>query len=72
MKILTAIPHSLEGRGHRNCVPVQCDCGVSFLWNKDNGEVVKCPTCGTLDKLGWLPQAATVGSLDDANHEGGG
>lgn len=54
MKIETAIPPLLRGRGHNECVPMKCSgCSEQFLlpasdgsrqsWNGD--VVVTCPRC---------------------------
>jgi hypothetical protein len=45
MKVMTAIPHTLKGRGPNNCVPIECDCGETFLFPNGRGRVVTCPTC---------------------------
>lgn len=54
MKILAEIPRSLQGRGHNECTPVECDCGVSFLMPLDSrsaydeerkAHLIVCPSC---------------------------
>lgn len=45
MKVLSEIPRSLKGRGHSDCVPIECDCGERFLFPNGRGRAVTCPTC---------------------------
>jgi hypothetical protein len=45
MKGLSEIPRSLQGRGHSECIPIECSCGETFLFPAAAGRVVTCPTC---------------------------
>lgn len=49
MKVLSEIPRSLKGRGHPNCVPIECGCGETFLFPNGKGRTVTCPTCKTVN-----------------------
>ncbi len=74
-QILSAIPQQLRGRGHNKCVPMQCECGVPFLFPLSDGteEVIasvdqidiRCPSCAL------VTSEPTVPLRDDANIRNG-
>lgn len=45
MKILSAIPVQMKGRGHPECVPIECECGCVMLREHRLGPEVTCPDC---------------------------
>lgn len=57
-KFLPAVPHQLKGRGHNRCVPMQCICGVQFLFGLSDGTEktietldqidIACPSCAAV------------------------
>lgn len=64
---MASIPHGLRGRGHNECVPIECQCGCMFLRPLSDGTKTKsskpddtilarCPACKTVEqfKLGDL------------------
>ncbi len=64
MKILTEIPHALKGRGHNECVPIECQCGVVMLFPISDGlrsdgdlddpsktVTVKCHACDAVAEI---------------------
>ncbi len=56
--ILTAVPQRLKGRGHNRCIPMQCVCGVQFLFGLSDGAEktieacdqidIRCPSCAAV------------------------
>lgn len=57
MKLLKAVPPQLMGRFAPNSVPMACDCGVMFLWEKALGDIAVCPSCkaaGNVDGTGAM------------------
>lgn len=62
MKCLANIPASMRGRGHNECVPIECQCGEVFLFGLSDGTIrkdvtpadfipVRCPTCRVVEQL---------------------
>jgi hypothetical protein len=39
VKVLDAIPHQLNARGHNQCTPIQCDYGETFLFGLSDGVI---------------------------------
>lgn len=66
--ILTAVPQRLRGRGHNRCIPMQCTCGIQFLFGLSDGAEkviatcdqmdIKCPSCGTVTSEPTAPLQA--------------
>jgi RNase P subunit RPR2 len=65
LKILDEIPAQLRGRGHNECVPVECHkCSTNFLFGLSDGTrkdgklddetksvKVKCPACNEFSHI---------------------
>ena len=51
MKTLDKVPDSLRARFAPNSVPVDCQCGVQFLWERALGDVAICPSCKATEPI---------------------
>jgi hypothetical protein len=51
MKGLSAVPPQLAGRFAPDAIPVACECGEVFLWERRLGNTATCPTCHRVEPI---------------------
>lgn len=51
MKLLAKSQSQLVGRFAPDAVAIECNCGVHMLWERGNGKIVYCPSCGRAQEM---------------------